>query len=323
MKIAVVEGDGIGREVIPVALRVLKEFLPDADYFPVEVGYDKWERTGYACTGNEIDALKSADIILFGAVTTPPDPDYRSIVLQIRHELDLYANVRPVHGDNFDIVIVRENTEGMYSGIEWTESDRACTVRVITKKGCTRIAQFACQLTKQRKHLTIGNKANILKSDSLFRDTCLKEAAAAGIMCSTQYIDALALDILMKPENYDVIVTTNIFGDILSDVSAYLVGGLGLIPSANIGSRYALFEPVHGSGPDIAGQNIANPIAAVRSTALLLDHVRMQNEAKMIRDAVLNTISKGFTTPDMGGKCSTDQAGKKITDELKAIRRTA
>jgi len=137
----------------------------------------------------------------------------------------------------------------------------------------------------------------VLKSDSLFRDTCLTEAAAAGIMCSTQYIDALALDILMKPENYDVIVTTNIFGDILSDVSAYLVGGLGLIPSANIGSRYALFEPVHGSAPDIAGQNIANPIAAVRSTALLLDHVRMPDEAKMIENAVLNTISKGFTTP--------------------------
>ena len=199
--------------------------------------------------------LRSADAILFGAITTPPDPDYRSAVLQIRHDLDLYANVRPIQGGDVDIVIVRENTEGLYSGIEWTEPDRACTVRVVTRRGSERVARYACTLAKSRRHLTVGNKANVLKSDCLFVEVCMAEAARANVPCTARYIDALCLDVLMHPDRYDVIVTTNIFGDILSDAAAYLVGGLGMLPSANIGERHALFEPVHGSAPDIAGQN--------------------------------------------------------------------
>lgn len=318
MKVAVVEGDGIGREVVPVARAVLGFVRPDIEFFGVDLGYGKWERTGSACDDADIADLKSADAILFGAITTPPDPDYKSVMLRIRHELDLYANLRPVKGDGFDILIVRENTEGLYSGIEWTEADRACTLRVITRRGSRRIARFACERT--RTHLTVGNKANVIKSDVLFRDICLEEAARAGVACTAQYIDSLALDILMSPSRYDCIVTTNIFGDILSDVAAFLVGGLGMLPSANIGRRYALFEPVHGSAPDIAGMNIANPIAAVRSAGLLLEHIGEREAAAQVEEAIAATVGAGIKTPDMGGAAATDIFGRALLDQLGIIR---
>jgi methanogen homoisocitrate dehydrogenase len=318
MRVAVVAGDGIGREVVPVARDVLCFVRPDIEFFEVELGYGKWEQTGTACDDADIAALKSADAILFGAITTPPDPEYRSVLLRIRHELDLYANLRPVKGKDFDILIVRENTEGLYSGIEWTEADRACTLRVITRRGSRRIARFACERT--RSHLTVGNKANVLKSDVLFRDICLEEAARAGVPCTAQYIDSLALDILMSPSNYDCIVTTNIFGDILSDVAAFLVGGLGLLPSANIGRRYALFEPVHGSAPDIAGRNIANPIAAVRSAGLLLDHIGEREAAAQVEEAITATLAADITTPDMGGTATTEAFGRALLRELGILR---
>ncbi|KQC04905.1 MAG: isocitrate dehydrogenase [Methanoculleus sp. SDB] len=321
MKIAVCEGDGIGREVVPVARDVLLCLRPDFEFFPVEIGYGKWERTGSACTDDDVGALKSADAILFGAVTTPPDPGYRSVLLEIRHALDLYANVRPVKGEGCDIVIVRENTEGLYSGIEWREEDRACTVRVVSRRGSRRIARYACGIAKRRSHLTVGNKANVLKSDVLFRDICLEEAARHGVSCSTQYIDALALDLLMAPSRYDVIVTTNIFGDILSDIAAYLVGGLGMLPSANIGRRHALFEPVHGSAPDIAGKDIANPVAAVRSAALLLEHAGDSTAAAQVEEALSATFARGIATRDIGGTAGTSAFSGALLEELRRILR--
>ncbi|MDT8357439.1 MAG: isocitrate/isopropylmalate family dehydrogenase [Methanomicrobiaceae archaeon] len=321
LRIAVVEGDGIGHEVVPIARRVLEITLPDAEFFEVEVGYGKWERTGVACGEEEINELRNADAVLFGAITTPVDPDYRSVMLQIRHELDLYANMRPVKGETFDMVIVRENTEGLYSGIEWTEPDRACTVRVVSRRGTERIARYACSIAKRRRHLTVGNKANVIKSDTLFREICLEVAAREGVPCSSQYIDALALDILRCPHRYDVIVTTNIFGDILSDVAAYLVGGLGMLPSANIGERCALFEPVHGSAPDIAGKNIANPIAAILSAALLLDHFQRAEESAAIEQAIKSVLGRGIGTPDIGGTAGCDTMGKYIISELLSLLR--
>ena len=321
MKVAVVEGDGIGREVIPVAHRVLETIRPDFEFFPVEVGYGRWARTGCACDADDIAALKSADAILFGAITTPPDPDYNSILLRIRKELDLYANIRPVRGDGFDILIIRENTEGLYSGIEWREEDRACTVRVITVKGSRRIARFAADHARRREgHLTIGNKANVLKSDVLFREICIEEATDAGVKWDAAFIDALTLDVLMHPAEYDVIVTTNMFGDILSDAAGYLVGGLGLLPSANIGDRHALFEPVHGSAPDIAGTNRANPVAAVRSAAMLLDHAGDHEGAVCIEKAILDVLAGGIRTPDMGGSAGTRAFGDALLQALQAPR---
>ncbi|WOX55337.1 MULTISPECIES: isocitrate/isopropylmalate dehydrogenase family protein [unclassified Methanoculleus] len=315
-KIAVVEGDGIGREVVPIARAVIEAVRPDLEFFEVEAGYGLWKRTGNACGEETMADLRSADAVLFGAVTTPPDPGYRSVLLQIRRELDLYANVRPIRGEGVDIVIVRENTEGLYSGIEWMESDRACTVRVVSRRGSERIARYACALAKSRRHLTVGNKANVLKSDCLFVEVCTAEAARAGVPCRTCYIDALALDLLMHPDRYDVVVTTNIFGDILSDAAAYLVGGLGMLPSANIGERHALFEPVHGSAPDIAGRNIANPVAAIRSGAMLLSHLGDAAAAAAVEEAVRRVLGAGIQTRDLGGVAGTREFGAAVLREV-------
>jgi methanogen homoisocitrate dehydrogenase len=317
-KIAIVEGDGIGHEVIPVARRILELLHPEYEYFEVDVGYGRWERTGCPCTDPDIAELKTADAILFGAITTPPMKDYQSVVLRIRKALDLYANLRPVKNNSFDIMIVRENTEGLYSGIEELTADRATTLRIISRKGSERIVRKGIDLARQRNgHLTIGHKANVIKSDVFFRDICLAEAKAAGVPFNDKFIDALSLDLLQHPENYDVVVTTNMFGDILSDVAAYLVGGLGLVPSANIGDRYALFEPVHGSAPDIAGKNIANPIAAVRSVSMLLDHLGDSRGAGRIEASVRQVLNKGICTRDMGGNAGTREFGDALIHALR------
>jgi methanogen homoisocitrate dehydrogenase len=312
-RIAVVEGDGIGHEVIPVARRVLELLHPEYDYFEVDVGYGRWERTGCPCTDPDIAELKTADAILFGAITTPPMKDYQSVVLRIRKALDLYANLRPIRGDSFDIMIVRENTEGLYSGIEEVTPERATTLRVVSRKGTERIARMAIRLAKEREGLlTVGHKANVIKSDVFFREICLAEAKAAGVPFNDRFIDALSLDLLQHPKNYSVIVTTNMFGDILSDVAAFLVGGLGLVPSANIGDRHALFEPVHGSAPDIAGKNIANPIAAIRSVAMMLEYLGDSPGSRRIEKAVGKVVSAGICTRDLCGTAGTKEFGNAI-----------
>jgi len=315
MQIAVVEGDGIGHEVIPVARDVLGLLRPDFEFIPVEVGFGRWKQTGEALGNEEIEQLRSVDAVLFGAVTTPPSPDYQSVVVRIRKSLDLYANVRPIKGKGTDITVVRENTEGLYSGIENLESDRATTLRVVTRHGSERIARFACTLAKGRK-VTIGHKANVLKSDVFFREICIRELEKACAPWNERYIDNLCLDVLLHPAEYHVIVTTNLFGDILSDVAAYLVGGLGLLPSANIGERHALFEPVHGSAPDIAGKGIANPIAAIRSAAMLLEYFGDRIHARMVEDAIQAVLSEGIMTRDLGGTAGTTMFGKAVLRAL-------
>ncbi len=313
MQIAVAPGDGIGKEVIPVAEKILQILHPDWEYIPVLLGYDCFVKTGIALPKESLLALFNADAILFGAVTTPSDPDYSSVILSIRKELDLYANLRPIIGHGFDIMIVRENTEGLYSGIEWQEKDRACSLRVVSEAGTRRIAKTALALAKKRKgHVTIGNKANILRSDAYFNRICIGEAEASGIRYSLKYIDALVLDLLQHPDRYDVILTTNIFGDILSDAAGYLVGGLGCLPSANIGERHALFEPVHGSAPDIAGTNTANPVAAIRSAAMLLEHLGDPAGAAKIHDAINQALHAGCRTHDQGGLYTTSGFGEEI-----------
>jgi methanogen homoisocitrate dehydrogenase len=320
VQIAVVEGDGIGREVIPVARDVLHLLRPDFEFVPIEAGFGRWERMGKAIGEEEIQVLRSVDAVLFGAVTTPPTQDYQSVVLRIRKALDLYANVRPVKGQGIAITVVRENTEGLYSGIESLEPDRATTLRVITRRGSERIARFACTLAGNCR-LTIGHKANVLKSDAFFREICIKEAEKARVTWNERYIDNLCLDILLHPADYHVIVTTNMFGDILSDVAAFLVGGLGLLPSANIGERHALFEPVHGSAPDIAGKGIANPVAAIRSGAMLLEYLGDSIHACMIEEAVRVVVSRGIKTRDLGGTAGTKQFGEAVLHELSSRER--
>ena len=324
MKLAVIPGDGIGKEVIPVALSVLDGFNLDIEKTYIEIGYGKWERTGYAITDDDIDAIKKCDCVLFGAITTPPDPNYKSVLVRLRRELDLYANIRPFaplknvvlpcyNKKKFDFTIVRENTEGMYSGIEELHDDSAYTTRVITRKGSERIAERACKLAATRnKELTIVHKANVMKSCSFFRDICIEVAKQNNISYREMLVDAMAYDLVLHPERYDVVVTTNLFGDILSDLSAALVGGLGLCPSANVGDKYALFEPVHGSAPDIAGTGIANPIAAILSVKMMLEWGGWNKEVQSLGNAVDEVLKSGKTTPDLGGSCSTKDVGKAI-----------
>lgn len=305
--IAVAEGDGIGREVIPAAVAILSTINPDWEWVLVEVGYARWQRTGSALTSGDLAMMKEADAVLFGAITTPPEGEYPSVILQIRKALDLYANLRPVRAPGVDLVTVRENTEGLYSGIEWEEEDRACTVRVVSKKGTRRIAARASILARERNgHLTIGHKANVLRSDRLFLSLCTGVAEEYNVPHAARLIDALCLDVLLHPEAYDVIVTTNLFGDILSDVTGYLAGGLGMLPSANLGDRHALFEPVHGSAPDIAGTGRANPIAAILSGAMMLDHLGYPEEADLIEAAIQSVLLAGIRTPDLGGDTDTE-----------------
>ncbi|MBU3968211.1 MAG: NAD-dependent isocitrate dehydrogenase [Euryarchaeota archaeon] len=327
MKLAVVPGDGIGKEVIPVALAVLDAFGLDIEKVPLEIGYGKWERTGSALTDEDMSVIKECDCVLFGAITTPPDPNYKSVLMRLRKELDLYANIRPFaplanvklpcNKKVFDFVIVRENTEGMYSGIEELHENVAYTTRVISRKGSERIAENACSIAKKRKkHITVVHKANVLKSDSFFRDICTGVARRNGISYNEMLVDAMAYDLVLRPEKYDVLVTTNLFGDILSDVAAAISGGLGLCPSANIGNRHALFEPIHGSAPDIAGRGIANPIASILSVRMMLQWMGLETEAQVLGNAVDSVIQKGIVSPDMGGSYSTIEVGNAIAAKV-------
>ena len=327
MKLAVIEGDGIGREVIPEAVKILDAFGLEIEKVPLELGYARWERTGTAMLDEDLEVIRRCDAVLFGAITTVPDPNYKSVLLTIRKELDLYANIRPVKPlsgiigvtgrSDFDFVIVRENTEGLYSGIEEIGPDLSWTKRIVTRKGSERIAAYACKLAKTRKNkLTIVHKSNVLKSDKLFLDVCRQTASTAGVEYSDMLVDSMAYSLMMHPEKYDVIVTTNLFGDILSDMCAALVGSLGLVPSANIGERYAFFEPVHGSAPDIAGKGIANPIAAILCVKMLLEWIG-ETRSPVIDDAIAEVIQKKIITLDLGGKSSTIEVGNAIAEYVK------
>ncbi len=328
MKLAVIEGDGIGREVIPEAVKVLDAFRLKIEKVPLELGYSRWERTGTAMSDEDLEAIKGCDAVLFGAVTTVPDPSYKSVLLTIRKELDLYANVRPVKPlpgvigvtgrNNFDFIIVRENTEGLYSGIEEIGPELSWTKRVVTRKGSERIAEYACKLAKKRKNkLTIVHKSNVLKSDKLFLDVCRQTASTNGVEYSDMLVDSMAYSLMMHPEKYDIVVTTNLFGDILSDMCAALVGSLGLVPSANIGKRYAFFEPVHGSAPDIAGKGIANPLAAILCVKMLLEWMGREKGAAIIDKAISHVLEKKLITPDLGGTSTTIEVGDAVAEYVK------
>ena len=254
MKLAVIEGDGIGREVIPEAVKVLDAFGLDIEKVTLELGYAKWQRVGTAMSNEDLETIKGCDAVLFGAVTTVPEPNYTSVLLTIRKELDLYANIRPIKPipgvvgitgkSDFDLIIVRENTEGLYSGIEEIGSEISLTKRIVTRRGSERIAEYACKLAKQRKNkLTIVHKSNVLKSDNLFLDVCRLNASDHGVEYEDMLVDSMAYSLMMHPEKYDVVVTTNLFGDILSDMCAALVGSLGLVPSANIGKNMLFSNP--------------------------------------------------------------------------------
>ncbi len=323
-KIAVIPGDGIGKEVMEAAMLVLQKLDLPFEYEYYEAGDEAFERYGAALPEETLEGCKKSDAVLFGAAgETAAD-----VIVRLRQELQTYANVRPARAikgvkclyPNLDIVIVRENTECLYLGIEFEVDGVAEAVRIISRKASERIARFAFELAKRegRKKVAALHKANVMKKTcGMFRDVCRAVASEyPDIAFEEYYIDAACMYLVMNPYRFDVIVTTNMFGDIVSDLAAGLVGGLGLAPSANIGERWAIFEPVHGAAFDIAGKGIANPTAMILTACMMLRHFGYLEEAKRVERAVEETIASGKCTPDLGGRLGTMEFAKEIAGRL-------
>lgn len=319
-KIATINGDGIGNEVIPLAKKVLMDLEIDMEFVEAEAGYDCYQTNGTPLPNDTLDIINDCNAILFGAVTTPPNiPNYKSPILSIRQELDLFANIRPVINDNINLVIIRENSEGLYAGREYIQDDGTIiSERITTFRGSQRILDFAFKYaTDNNRHwITLVHKANILrKADGLLRELFFKYDT--DIEKREMLVDAAALKLLTNPSEFDVIVTTNMFGDILSDEASWYIGGLGMAASANIGLEKALFEPVHGSAPDIAGKNTANPFATLYASGMMLDWLGETESAIVLRDVIQEAINENLTTPDLGGKYSTSIVGESLCTKIK------
>ena len=315
-KIAVIPGDGIGPEVVQSALEVLETAGAVFEPVHLEIGLSRWKKTGLAMSDEDMDTIKDCDCILFGAITSPIDPNYRSVLLRIRRELDLYANIRPFRSRDLDFIIVRENTEGLYSGLEELGQDESRTIRIVTRRGSERIAEKACDLAAGRRKLTIIHKSNVLKSDLLFLESCRRIAGRRAVAYEDMLVDAAAYNLVRNPRRFDVMVTTNLFGDILSDEAAGILGSLGLCASANLGRSMALFEPIHGSAPDIAGKGIANPIGAIRSAAMMMDWLGERETARRMEEAVQKCLEAKVLTPDLGGSFRTEDVTRAVKKYL-------
>jgi 3-isopropylmalate dehydrogenase len=320
-KIAVIPGDGIGKEVMEAIINILEASKLEFEYTFANAGDEYAEKTGIPLPEETINIVKQSQACLFGAA----GESAADVIVKLRRELDLYVNLRPVKSypgtkclyNDIDFVIVRENTEGLYSGIEEYTKDGANAVRVITNKASERICRFAFEYAERtdRNKVTAVHKANVLKkTDGIFKDNFYKVAEEfSDVESDDKYVDATAMFLITKPDMFDVIVTTNLFGDILSDEGAGLVGGLGLIPSANIGENYGLFEPVHGSAPRLAGKGVANPSAMVLSAVMMLDYLNESEEARKLEKALIKVLSDGkIVTNDLGGNASTMEMAAEI-----------
>lgn len=319
-RVTLIPGDGIGPEVVQGARRVLDATGVGIHWDTVNAGEAVWQATGNLIPDEVFQSLEQNRVALKGPITTPVGKGFRSINVLFRTKYNLYINMRPIlsipgletpfHG--IDLVIFRENTEDLYSGIEGIiEPGRAEAVKVITEAASARIAQSAFRYAAEhgRKKVTIVHKANIMKlTDGLFLETARRVAKEyPHIEMQDIIVDNMSMQLVTKPQNYEVIVTTNLYGDILSDLCAGLVGGLGVVPGANIGKDMAIFEAVHGSAPDIAGKGLANPTALILSGAMMLDYLGEKKAAEQIRKAIQKTIAKGeFLTVDLGGRASTE-----------------
>ena len=322
-EIVVVEGDGIGREVVPAAVEVL-DAVGDFEFRSARAGDAVKAETGGALPQATYDAVADADATLFGAAgETAAD-----VILPLRTAVGSFVNVRPAKAypgvdavrPETDLVFLRENTEGVYSGHEDRLSEDLSTLtRVVTTSASEQLATFACEFVDGRDADTfqVVHKANVMReTDGRFRDAVLGVADRNGIDAEEVLMDAFATRVCLDPTQFDVVVTPNLAGDVLSDLAAGLVGGLGLLPSANIGPDNALFEPVHGTAPDIAGEGVANPSAAILSAAMLLDHLGYDDEAAAVDDAVESVLAEGPRTADLGGSAGTDDVTDAILDRL-------
>lgn len=330
--ITVIPGDGIGPDIIDSAIKILDQAGCDFNYEFVEAGLTALEKTGELLPEATLAAIKNNAVTLKGPLTTPVGEGFTSINVSLRKQFNLYANLRPVKSfkgtkaryDDIDIITVRENTEGMYSGLgQVTSADgnEAEAMSKVTRTGAERIVRFAYETARRegRKKVTAVHKANILKSTSGLFLKVAREIAKEypEIKSDEMIVDAVCMKLVMNPEQFDVIVTTNLFGDILSDLCAGLVGGLGMAPGANIGEDCAIFEAVHGSAPDIAGQNLANPSSVILASIQMLEYLEMGDKAKKIRAALADVIASGDrTTRDLGGSHGTTDFTQAVIDRL-------
>src|ERR1041385_211805 len=324
--VTLIPGDGIGPSITAATVRILKASGAQLEWDEQVAGMAGVARDGDPVPDAPLDSIKRTRLALKGPLETPVGEGYRSINVALRKTFDLYANVRPARTmlpkgrfTNVDIVLVRENTEGLYSGIEHYirvgDDPRAAaeSIALITRFGAERVVRYAFDYAVKhgRKKVTLVHKANILKfSQGLFLDTgrLVARDYAGRIEFEERIVDAMAMNLVLHPERFDVIVTTNLFGDILSDQISGLVGGLGLAPGANIGINGAIFEAVHGTAPDIAGKGIANPGALILAACMLLEHINEADRARRIRSALESTIRDGRTvTRDLGGTATTDE----------------
>lgn len=315
MKVCVVQGDGIGHEVVPAAVRVLKAIMPDLTIYAAEAGWETFQRTGAYLPDETLAYAREAGAVIFGAASSPSYAveGYMSPIVRLRKEMSAFANLRPARylpvptsRPGIDLVVVRENTEDLYVGKETLEDsgERIVAHKVITRGATQRVAELAYELAMSsgRKKVTIVTKANVLpQSDGLFRRVAMEVAANyPEIETDEMLVDTAAYWMVKEPTRFDVLLAPNLYGDILSDMAAAWGGGLGLAPSINVGDGVAIAEPVHGSAPDIAGKGIANPTASILSVAMLLRyHWKLRKEAQLVEDAVRATLSEGMHTTDI------------------------
>ena len=311
--ITLIKGDGIGPEISDAVLKIIDAAGVEIDWDIQTAGADVIETEGVPLPQRVLDSVKKNKVALKSPVTTPIGKGFRSVNVQLRKELDLYANLRPCYNlpnvktryDGVDIVVVRENTEDLYAGIErQIDEDTAESIKRITRSASERIAKFAFDyaVKNNRKFVTVVTKANICKlSDGLFLDSARKIASEYSIPLKEILVDNCCMQLVQNPNQFDVLLLPNLYGDIVSDLCAGLIGGLGIAQGANIGKDYAVFEPVHGSAPDIAGQNQANPTAMLMSGIEMLNYIGETDAGSRIRHALFKTLESNIKTADLGG----------------------
>ncbi|MBA3532375.1 MAG: isocitrate/isopropylmalate dehydrogenase family protein [Ardenticatenales bacterium] len=328
--VTLIPGDGIGPEVTEATRRVIDATGVEIEWEIQEAGGDVMNRYGTPLPQTTLDSIKKNKVALKGPITTPVGTGFRSVNVQLRQSLDLFANYRPAKTipgvssryDDVDLIVVRENTEGLYSGLEHIVVPGVVeSLRVITEKASERIVRFAFEtaLKYKRRKVTAVHKANILKlSDGLYLEVARRIARNyPDIQFEESIVDATAMKLVMDPQAFDVLVMENLFGDIISDLTSGLVGGLGMAPSANIGESYSVFEAVHGSAPDIAGKGVANPSALILSGALMLHHLGEVAAAERMEQAVRRVVAEGTrTTRDLGGESNTREYVEALLEVL-------
>ena len=331
--VTLIPGDGTGPEVTGSVQEVFEALGVDLEWEVAEAGETVMEEEGTPLPENVLESIRRNKVALKGPLTTPVGTGFRSVNVALRKELDLYANVRPslslpgidLPYKNIDLIIFRENTEDLYAGVEHMVSPNAAeSIKIITREGTERLCRLAFEQSKElgRKHITVVHKANIMKyTDGLFRDVFFevaKEYENDFEEIDDRIVDNMSMQLVMKPNQYDVLVCPNLYGDILSDICAGLTGGLGVAPGANIGDEIAVFEPVHGSTPKYAGQNRANPLATLQSARTMLEYLEMHEEAERMQEAIEEALESPETrTKDLGGTAGTKEFTQAIVANLR------